>query len=75
MALVKLGRREAAAATIGAALAKDPQNAHTHANQGWALLHHGDHARRLEHFREALRLDPELDWARAAWSRPLRPAT
>jgi len=72
MALVKLGRREAAAATIGAALAKDPQNAHTHANQGWALLHHGDHRQALEHFREALRLDPELDWARAGMVEALK---
>ena len=37
----------------------------THANQGWALLHRGNYQRALEHFREALRIDPELDWARA----------
>jgi hypothetical protein len=29
------------------------------------LLHRGDHRGALEHFREALRLDPELEWARA----------
>jgi tetratricopeptide (TPR) repeat protein len=65
MALVKLGRKKEAGATIEAALAKDPDNAVTHANQGWALLERGDHRKALEHFREALRLDPELDWARA----------
>jgi len=64
MALVQLGQREEAAATIGGALARDPDNAITHANQGWSLLHGGQHARALEHFREALRLDPELEWAR-----------
>src|SRR6185295_5916341 len=32
---------------------------------GWALLHAGDAKRALEHFREALRLDPELEFARA----------
>ena len=65
MALVQLGRKDEAAATLGSALADDPENALTHANQGWALLHRGDHARALEHFREALRIDPELEWARA----------
>ena len=60
MALVQLGRKDEAAATLGSALADDPENALTHANQGWALLHQGDHAKALEHFREALRLDPEL---------------
>ncbi len=65
MALVQLGRKDEAEATLGSALADDPENALTHANQGWALLHRGDHLRALEHFREALRIDPDLDWARA----------
>ena len=65
MALVQLGRKDEAQQTLGSALANDPENALTHANQGWALLHRGDHAKALEHFREALRIDPELDWARA----------
>ena len=65
MALVQLGRKGEAGQAIGAALARDPDNAVTHANQGWALLHQGDHQKVLEHFREALRLEPELEWARA----------
>jgi tetratricopeptide (TPR) repeat protein len=64
MALVQLGRKDEAEQTLGSALANNPEDALTHANQGWALLHRGDHARALEHFREALRIDPELDWAR-----------
>src|SRR5688500_11217112 len=64
MALVNLGRKEEAGITIDSALAKDPENSVTHANQGWALLHAGDHKKALEHFREALRLDPENEWAR-----------
>ena len=64
MALVNLGRKEEAGLTIDAALAKDPENSVTHANQGWTLLHAGDHKRALEHFRESLRLDPENEWAR-----------
>ena len=63
MALVQLGRKDEASATLGSALADDPDNALTHANQGWALLHRGDHAQALEHFRESLRIDPNLEWA------------
>ncbi len=64
IAQTQLGRKDEAAETLGSALARDPENALTQANQGWALLHRGDHARALEHFREALRIDPELEWAR-----------
>jgi Flp pilus assembly protein TadD len=64
-AQVKLGDRAAAAATMAQALARQPDDAYTHANQGWTLLHEGDANRALEHFREALRLRPDLDWARA----------
>jgi tetratricopeptide (TPR) repeat protein len=63
-ALVKLGDRSAAAQTIGEALARRPDDAFTHANQGWALLHSGKPLPALEHFREALRLDPEMEFAR-----------
>lgn len=65
MALVRLGRKDEAGATIEAALAKAPEEATTHANMGWTLLQRGDQQRALEHFREALRLDPESEWARA----------
>src|SRR5206468_3894993 len=64
MAMVKLGRKAEAGATIDAALAKNPDNALTHANQGWTLLEKGDAKKALEHFCEALRLDPENAWAR-----------
>lgn len=64
MALVKLGRKAEAGTTIDAALAKNPENAITHANQGWTLLEKGEPKQALEHFRESLRLDPENQWAR-----------
>jgi tetratricopeptide (TPR) repeat protein len=64
MALVKLGRRGEAGEAIGAALARDPENAATHANQGWALLHEGKVPEALDHFRESLRLNPNFEWAR-----------
>jgi hypothetical protein len=64
MALVKLGRTGEAGLTIESTLAKAPESSLTHANQGWTLLHCGDPAKALDHFREALRLDPENEWAR-----------
>jgi len=64
VALVKLGRRDEAGATIASALARAPEDAFTHANQGWALLDQGQPQKAMEHFREALRLEPNLDWAR-----------
>jgi tetratricopeptide (TPR) repeat protein len=65
MALVKLGRRRESNLTLAATLAREPENALTHANQGWLLLKAGHHQRAMEHFREALRLNPTLEWARA----------
>ncbi len=65
MALVQLGEREEAGQTIDAALRKDPENALSHANLGWTLLHQDKPVKAMEHFREALRLDPTSEWARA----------
>ncbi len=64
-ALVKLGDREAAAATMDQALARRPDDPYAHANQGWTLLHQGNPLKAMEHFREALRLNPGMEWARA----------
>jgi tetratricopeptide (TPR) repeat protein len=64
MALVKLGRKAEAGLNIDAALARDPEDALSHANQGWTLLEKGDPKAAMEHFREALRLEPDLEWAR-----------
>jgi tetratricopeptide (TPR) repeat protein len=47
MALVKLGRRQEAGASIDVALAKNPENAITQANQGWTLLEKGDYTQWL----------------------------
>ncbi|HEV2694850.1 MAG TPA: tetratricopeptide repeat protein [Verrucomicrobiae bacterium] len=64
MAMVKLGDKQGAGRTIDTALSKNPDNSLTHANQGWTLLEKGDAKKAAEHFREALRLDPQNDWAR-----------
>lgn len=64
MALVNLGRKDEADQAMAATLEKDPENAMSHANQGWTSLHRGDHQQALIHFREALRLNPQMEWAR-----------
>ena len=64
LALTQLGKPEAAASTVEGVLARDPENPLSHATQGWAQLHRGAYDQALIHFREALRLDPMLDWAR-----------
>lgn len=65
MALNKLGRRQESIGALDAALYRDPDNALTHANQGWIALEQNNHQGAMEHFREALRLNPELNWARS----------
>lgn len=64
MTLVKLGRAGEAAETINATLAKNPEDDLSHANQGWVYLEQNQSQKALEHFREALRLDPDNEWAR-----------
>ena len=65
-ALIKtrLGSMDEAKESMETALAADPENALTHAYRGWALIEHHNHAESIKHFREALRIDPTLDWAR-----------
>jgi tetratricopeptide (TPR) repeat protein len=64
IALIKLGRKTEAGEAVEAALAHDPENPITHANLGWTLLHQNKPNTAMESFREALRLDPTLEWAR-----------
>lgn len=45
-------------------LARDPEDAFTHANAGWAALQRGQLRDAEVHFREALRLDPDFEYAR-----------
>ena len=64
MALVKLNRKSEAGQTIDAALARDPENALSQANQGWTCLEQNDPKKAMNHFKEALRLEPDNEWAR-----------
>jgi Tfp pilus assembly protein PilF len=60
----KLGKGDLAGSQLQAALAVDPENSETHASLGWLALQQGDRRKAKEHFREALRLDPNSEWAR-----------
>jgi tetratricopeptide (TPR) repeat protein len=57
----KLGESEAVSADL---LARVPDNAVAQSNAGWSALQAGDHQRANRHFMEALRLDPNCDYAR-----------
>jgi tetratricopeptide (TPR) repeat protein len=72
MALMRLGRRDEAGAALAGTLARDPEDAWSHANQGWVFLQGGQRRKALEHFREALRLQPGLDYARAGMVEALK---
>lgn len=64
MALNQLGLADDAAIAIEGALGVEPENALSHANRGWQELHRGNYEEAMAHFREALRIDAELEWAR-----------
>lgn len=64
-ALELLGIREAANEAAELALERHPDQAISHASMGWTLLRQRESRRSCEHFMEALRLNPNYDWARA----------
>ncbi|MEM7393077.1 MAG: tetratricopeptide repeat protein, partial [Verrucomicrobiota bacterium] len=64
MALIKLDRGEQADAGLEAVLTHNPNSSYSHATTGWSRLEQGDHRQAMTHFKEALRLDPENEWAR-----------
>ena len=64
IALRGLGKKDAATASAASALSRNPDDADSHANLGWALLNQGKYAQAQTHFREALRLRPGSEWAR-----------
>ena len=63
-ALRNQGRDVENRAQIAGMLERDPENAYTHHSAGWAALQRGDHRAAETHFREALRLSPEMEGAR-----------
>lgn len=71
-ALLKLDRADESFETIDGALGNDPNNPHTHTTLGWNLLEKGDHKKALEHFREALKLDPNFRYAQQGMAQAIK---
>ena len=65
MALTKLRRHKDASATIATTLHQAPENPNAHANMGWQKLHQNQPREALTHFQEALRLQPDNDYAKS----------
>lgn len=71
-ALGKLGDKEAAYKTIDTAFQQDPNNAFTHANHGFILLEKREYDKALLHFKEALKADPNSQYAKAGLMESLK---
>jgi tetratricopeptide (TPR) repeat protein len=71
-ALNKLKRTQDAIDTMQSALMHDPENDFTHTTVGWNLLEKGKHSDAAKHFSEALRINPNLENARAGLKESLK---
>jgi Tfp pilus assembly protein PilF len=64
IALRQQGRTAESDAVTAGLLSRVPDNAMAQSNAGWSALQAGDYRRANQHFLEALRLDPNYDYAR-----------
>jgi tetratricopeptide (TPR) repeat protein len=71
-ALFRLKNKEKAYETIQEALAIDPEDDFTHTNFAWHYLEKGKHKKAREHFREALRINPNNNRARQGYKESLK---
>lgn len=71
LALGKLGQVDGAVEQAEAQVARRPDSSHAHATRGWALLQQGQYREAEEAFREALRLGPTNEMARAGMMQAL----
>lgn len=71
-ALNKLRRTGEAIHTMQDALAVDPHNEMTHTTVAWNYLEKGSHKQAHHHFREALRINPNSEHARAGLKEALK---
>ena len=70
--LTKLDRKDEANATVDNILQDNPEDAYSHANVGWVELEHGNTKKALNHFKEALRFDPNFEYARQGMSTAIK---
>ncbi len=70
--LTKLDRKQEAAHTIEDILLDNPEESYSHANVGWVALENNQLDKALSHFKEALRYDPNFEYAREGMSKALK---
>lgn len=71
-ALFRLKNKEAAYNTIKEALQVNPDDDFTHTNFGWHFMEAGKHKQAREHFRQALRINPNNNSARLGYKESLK---
>lgn len=71
-AMIGLGQPDETDSVLKEALSRNAEDPLIHASLGWTALAAKQHERALEHFSEALKIDPELDWAREGMMESLR---
>ena len=71
-ALFRLKDKEAAYDTIREALTVDPEDDFTHTNFGWHFMETGKHKTARDHFRQALRINPNNSRARQGFKESLK---
>ena len=70
--LTKLGRQEEAEIITETLLENDAENVFSHANIGWVELENQNYDKAFTHFTEALRLNPNFEYAREGMSTALK---
>ena len=70
--LTKLNRKEEAQETVEHILYDNAEDDYAHANVGWVALENGDTKKALHHFRQALQLNPNMQYAREGMSTALK---
>lgn len=71
-AMIGLGQPDETDSVLKDALSRNAEDPLIHASLGWTALAAKQHERALEHFSEALKIDPELEWAREGMMESLR---
>jgi tetratricopeptide (TPR) repeat protein len=71
-ALLRLDRADEARGYLQLLLAREPESSLSQAQLGWTALQQGDRKTAVLAFREALRMEPELEWARQGLLESLR---
>ncbi len=72
MVLNEMGRFEESRETLSSNLSQNPDSAFAHANMGYSFLNQHRPKEAIKHFKEALRLEPDMEYARMGVVEALR---